>query len=313
MFMSRCYSPLVFVWSVCLTFFVAVATPITASAANYVNYRHPIGLEFKHPQSWSVFESALGLQVNPPDVKSNAQGPTEAHFFTIIGADPRVRSLADPLAANLLHSLVVQYLPYLQPKGSSSPVGNQGGRVFSWSGRSPQGMNVDCDIYGLLCDGYFISLTSLGDAQAVERRRDHLVKVFKTLKLKEPQADPRQASTWYSNSFSSSGSYGTRVNTNTQHTMILLPNGRLSSSAQTSVHGWNNNYRGDSTSVTGVTDASTEEGRWAVSGNSLYLLWKDSGIVKWSVYIQGNPGRREMYLTPAAGGKGVLWTEYPDF
>jgi hypothetical protein len=293
--------------------FVAVATSNAGSTTSYVTYKHPIGLVFKHPQSWSVFESALGLQVNPPDAKSNAQGPLEAHFFSIIGTDTSVRSLADPQAAHLLHNLVVQYLPYLQPKGNSSPVGNQGGRVFSWNGVSPEGTHVDCHIYGILRDGYFISLTSLGDAQAIKGRRDRIVKIFGTLKLMEPQADPRQASTWYSNSFSSSGSSGTRVNTSTQHTMILLPNGRLSSSAQTSVHGWNHNQRGDSTSVTGITDASTEEGRWAVSGNNLYLLWKDIGVVKWSVYIQGNPGRREMYLTPATGGKGVLWTEYPDF
>jgi hypothetical protein len=312
MLMSRCYSSLVFVWTVCLTFFVAVAICSAGSVASYVNYHHPIGLKFKHPQSWSVFESALGLQVNPPDVRSTAQGPVEAHFFSIIGADPSVKSLADPQAAHLLHTVLVQYLPYLQPKGASSPVGNQGGRVFFWNGLSPEGLNVECHIYGILSGGYFVSLTSLGDAQAIKGRRDHIVKIFGTLELTEPQADPRQASTWYSNSFSSTGTYGTRVNSNTQHIMILLPNGRLSSSAQTSVHGWNHDQRGDSASVTGVTDASTEEGRWAVSGNSLYLLWKDSGVVKWTVYIQGNPGRREMYLTPAAGGKGILWTEYPD-
>lgn len=314
MFTRKRYSSLAGLLTLCLPLFMAVATCGSATAGSYVKYRHPIGIEFKHPRSWSVFESALGLQVNPPGVKSNAQGPTEAYFFQIIGADPTVRSLSDPKAARLLHNVVIQYVPYLQPKGAGSPVGKSGGRVFSWNGRSPEGMNVDCNVYGLLRDGYFVSLIAIGDAQAVQRRKAQVIKIYKTLNLGKPKADPRHASTWYSNSFSSSGTYGNRVNTNTQHTMTLLPNGRLSSSAQTSVYGFSHDYRRpDRGSVSGVTDASKEEGRWAVAGNFLYILWKDVGVVKWSVYIQGNPGRREMYLTPAAGGKGVLWTEYPDF
>lgn len=309
-------STLVFVWTFFLALFVAAATGSNATAGNYAKYKHPIGLEFKHPRGWSVFESALGLQVNPPDAKSNMNGPTEAHFFSIIGADPSVRSLADPKAAQLLNSLVTQYFPYLRPKGGSSAVGQNDGRVFTWSGRSPEGLNVECYVYGLLRGGYFIGLNSIGDAQVVNSRKAHVVKMFKTLKLGKPKADPRHASTWYSSSYSSSGNYGDRVNTSTQHTMTLLPNGRLSSSAQTSVHGWSRDHRSggpDSTSVTGLTDASTEEGRWAVSGNYLYLLWKDVGVVKWSVYVQGNPGRREMLLTSMDGGSKVLWTEYPDF
>lgn len=316
MFRQGTNSSFVYLWSLCLALFIAAATGSEATAGNYVQYQHPIGLEFKHPHGWSVFESALGLQVNPPDVKSNMSGPTEAHFFTIIGADPSVRSLADPKAAQLLNNLVTQHFPYLQKKGASSAVGKRGGRVFAWSGRSPEGLSVDCHVYGFLQGGYFIGLNSLGEAQAVSQRKAQVINIFKSLKLNKPQADPRHASTWYSNSFSSSGSYGDRVNTNTQHTMTLLPNGRLSSSAQTSVHGWSRDHSSggpDSTSVTGLTEASTEQGRWAVSGNHLYLLWKDTGVVKWSVYVQGNPGRREMLLTSMDGGSKVLWTEYPDF
>jgi hypothetical protein len=311
---NRCRLAFVFGLTVCLTLFAAAAICSADSTGRYVEYRHPIGVEFKHPQTWSVIESALGLQINPPDAQSNHNGPIEAHFFQIIGADPSVASLADPKAAHLLNNLVTQMLPFLQPKGTGRAVGKEGGRVFTWNGRSPEGLNVQCDVYGILRSGYFISLTSLGDAQLVSRRKAEIVETFKTLQLREPQADPRHASTWYSNSFSSSGSYGNRVSTNTQNTMTLLPNGRLTSTAQTSVHGWTKDHKGtDHASISGLTEGSTEEGRWAVSGSNLYLLWKDVGVVKWSIYIQGNPGRREMLLTPASGGKGVLWTEYPDF
>ena len=309
-------SSLIIVWTFWLALFRTVIADSEDAAGSYVKYRHPIGLEFNHSHGWSVFESALGLQVNPPDVKSNMNGPAEAHFITLIGADPSVRSLADPKAAYLLNNLVTQYFPYLQQKGDSSAVGQNGGRVFTWSGRSPEGLNVDCYVYGFLQGGYFIGLNSLGDVQAVHQRKAQVIDIFKSLRLIEPQADPRHASTWYSNSFSSSGSYGDRVNTNTQHVMTLLPNGRLSSSSKTSVHGWSRDHsKGgpEHTSVTGLTDVSTEEGRWAVSGNFLYLLRKDVGVVKWSVYVQGNPGRREMLLTSMDGGRKVLWTEYPDF
>lgn len=296
----------------CACLALSMSIDCAEAPAGYVDYTHPIGLEFKHPKTWTVFESMLGLQAAPPDAGSNAQGPTELYIFSIVGADPTVASLADPKAAQLLNGLVSQMLPFLRPSGESRAVGD--GRVFSWNGTSPEGLNVDCHVYGLLTDGYFISLTALGEVQTVKRRETEVVNIFKTAKLGEPQADPQHASTWYSSSYSSSGTYGDRVNTSTQHTMTFLPSGRLTSSAQTGVHGWAKGEKGgpDTTSITGVTDASREEGRWALSGSDLYILWKDGGVVKWSVYVQGNPGRREMFLTPAGGGDGVLWTEYPD-
>ncbi|MFH1842727.1 MAG: hypothetical protein ABIF77_05925 [bacterium] len=312
---SRYLSLSVFVLSACLSLWLATASASwPGSSTDYATYSHPLGLQFQHPQSWTVFESALGLQVNPPDAGSSYYGPTEAYFFTIMGADPTVSSLADPQAAQLLNGLVAQILPFLQPKGESRAVG-ESGRVFSYNGTSPEGIEADCHVFGQLTGGYFISLIALGEVQAVSQRETEIVNIFKSLKFGAPEADPQHASTWYSNSYSSSGSYGDRVNTSTQHTMTLLPDGRLSTSAQTSVHGWSQGESGgpDRTSITGLTDASTEEGRWAISGSDLYLLWKDVGVVKWSIYIQGEPGRREMFLTPAAGGEGVLWTEYPDF
>jgi hypothetical protein len=305
------YRPLL-VLSACLA--LSMTTVGAETPEGYTGYTHPIGLEFKHPGNWTVFESMLGLQAAPPDVATGPSGPTELYLFAIVGADPNVSSLADPRAAQLLNGLVTQLLPFLRSSGESRAVGGNG-RVFSWNGTSPEGINVDCRVYGLLSDGYFISLTALGEVQAVKKRETEVVNIFRTIKLGDPQANPQHASTWYSSSYSSSGTYGDRINTSTQHTMTLLPNGRLTSSAQTGVHGWSKGESGgmDRPSISGVTDASSEEGRWAISGSDLYILWKDGGVVKWSIYVQGSTGRREMLLTPAGGGEKVLWTEYPDF
>jgi len=247
----------------------------------------------------------------PPDAGSNAHGPTEAYIFTLLGS-AGIPSLEDPRAAQHLHALVAEMMPFLQTSGDSRAAGKDG-RVFTWKGRSPQGLDVECRVYGKLSKGYFLGLTAIGDVQAVNRRQADVEKVFETLRLGEPKANTQLAGIWYTSSYSSAGMVSNRTNVATHESMTLLPNGRVQSSAQTTYSGrTGQGSQSQSHAIfDGITDGSSEEGRWAVSGTDIYLLWKSGGVAKYSYYIQGAPGRREMLLTPPGQGNKVLWTEYP--
>lgn len=281
------------------------------SIPGFVNYSHPTGVEFKHPKTWRTWESPQGLQVVPPDAGSNAYGPTEAYIFTILGA-AGISSLDDPRAAQHLQNMVAQLMPFLRPSGESRAI-EKSGRVFTWKGRSPQGLDVECRVYGKITKGYFLGLIAIGDVQAVNRRQAEVLKIFETLRLGEPKANTQLAGTWYTSSYSSAGTVSNRTNVATHESMTLLPNGRVQSSAQTAYHGrtGSGGQNQPGAIFDGLTDATGEEGRWGVSGTDLYLLWKSGGVAKYSYYVQGVPGRREMLLTPAGQGEKVLWTEYP--
>ena len=78
------------------------------------------------------------------------------------------------------------------------------------------------------------------------------------------------AGTWYSQAFSSAGRIGDRINTSTTTGVTLLPNGIVSSSSQPAVSGSTGDRgRRPGGSVTGLTDASLEAGRWARKGDPL--------------------------------------------
>ena len=314
MFLKRLHLIVVVALSVCLSISAGAATvgaEPAGSIAGFVGYSHPLGVEFKHPKTWRIWESPQGLQVVPPDAGSNAYGPTEAYIFAILGASG-ISSLDDPRAAQHLQSMVAEMMPFLRPSGDNRAIGNAG-RVFTWKGISPQGLDVECRVYGKLTQGYFLGLIAIGDVQAVNRRQAEVVKIFETLRLGEPKANTQLAGTWYTSSYSSAGTVNNRTNVATHESMTLLPNGRVQSSAQTAYSGRTGQGSQNQSGAIfdGLTDASREEGRWAVSGTDLYMLWKSGGVSKDSYYIQGAQGRREMLLTPPGQGEKVLWTEYP--
>lgn len=278
----------------------------------YREFSHPLGLAFHHPKAWRVDESPLGLQLSPPGVTQNAYGPSELYLVNMIGADPSVRGIDDPRAPQMLEQLFMQTLPFLRSQGTAQRFSERSaGRRFDFAGTNPLGQQVECRVYGVLVDGYFVALTGIGERGKVSARDAELKRVAESLALGAAQGNRQLAGTWYSESSASAGSIASdRVHVNTTNTVTLLVDGRISSSAQSSVSGTVGGHDGPGASVTGVTDPSLEAGRWAVEGKTLYILWKSGGAAKFDVYVQGSPGRREILLTPAGGGKKVLWTEY---
>lgn len=274
-------------------------------------YTHPLGVQFYSPSGWRVEETALGLQVTPPQPGRGAFGPTEFYAVTVLGSDPTITGIDDPKALRQLTLLMQQSLPFLRSTGPGRPLAAQSeGRRFEFAGTSPTGQAVECHVSGFLIGGYFLSLTALGEPAALKRREATLGTVARSLKLGAPSADPELAGTWFDQNYSSAGTTSSdRINVSTQSQIRMLSNGTIASSTQSAVSGATGGSGRPGGNIAGLTDPSLEAGRWARSGQSLYVLWKSGGVAKYTVYVQGPRGRREMLLTAPNGNK-ILWTEY---
>jgi len=287
--------------------------PAAKEEEHEYDFRHPLGIRLDHAEGWRVQETALGLQLTPPDPVVNATGPAELHLVAMIGADPEVRSLDDPLAFQKLALLMQSQLPFLAPRGKAQPVaGRPDARRYDFQGRSPYGPELECRVYGMVFEGWFVSVTTLAEPALVARREAALLEVVKSLVLAEPEADPVLAGTWHSQSFSRAGDVREYVNTSSTTSVTMTANGRLRSSTSTAVFGQTGRDDGAGGTINGQTGALLEDGRWARKGDALWVVWRAGGASRFELFVQGQPGRREMLLTPAGGGQKVLWTEYVD-
>ncbi|MEM7201691.1 MAG: hypothetical protein AAF628_15590 [Planctomycetota bacterium] len=277
--------------------------------AGVADYTHPIGVRFQHPDRWRVSETGLGLEVTPPDRGHGAFGPTEIHVVTIVGAND-VTSLEAPAAVQFVDARVRELFPFLRREQDIKPL-DGGGRRFTWTGRHPAGLDAECHVYSKLIGGYVLSISTAGERSLVRRRRPSIETMFATLTLGEPQIDPRLASTWYAKNYRTVGDVQDRINFANTQTVTLVADGSLSSSSQTAISGQTgrNNPQRPGTSISGMTEAAREAGRWAMQGEYVYMLWKTGGVTKCKVYVQGAPGRRELLVTQLNGSKS-LWTEY---
>ena len=284
-------------------------TPATAAVApGFKQFTHALGVSFELPKSWRVRETAYGLQLTPPDAASGPTGPTEVHTVAIAGANG-VRSLDDRRAIGAADQQVRRLFPFFRSKPTSQQL-QRGARRLTWTGRAPTGP-AECTVSCQLVDGYVLSVWSVGDPDTVAKRREQLTKVFSSLRLGASKTNQRLPGTWYSQNYRSVGDVRERINFANNQAVTMLPNGSLSSRSQTAISGQtgrDNPYR-PGTSVSGLTQSAREQGRWAVDGDQVYLLWKDAGVSRAKYYIQGQPGRREMLITWPNGNK-VLWTEY---
>ncbi|MBK8975525.1 MAG: hypothetical protein IPM29_06335 [Planctomycetes bacterium] len=285
--------------------------PGDAAEPRPLDYQHPLGVGFDVPTGWQVAETAMGLQLTPPDASRSAYGPTEFYVVAMIGAEPSVQSLDDPRAGALLLQLAQSSLPFLQATGGAERVsGHDDLRAFTFCGRSPIGMDVQCRVTGKLVNGWFIALSAIAEPARLQQRAAACTEITARLSLHPAQGDPNLAGTWYAQSYSSTGPVSDRINVSTTTAITMTADGRLLSSTSSVVTGATGRHGGPGTSIAGQTAALQEDGRWARVGDDLWVVWKTGGANRYRLHVQGPPGRREMLLMPASGGDRTLWTEY---
>ncbi len=144
------------------------------------------------------------------------------------------------------------------------------------------------------------------------QRAGVMEKVFSTCEVTAPDIDPRMVGVWYHYVYNSSGPPAGTLHASTTITNVLLPTGTLCSGSQTAIHGiWRRPDGIDYEGLHGIGESLPERGRWAGKNDKIYILWPDGGASAFSLYIQGEIGRREAMLTDPWGDK-QLWTEYVD-
>jgi hypothetical protein len=261
-------------------------------------YTHPIGFTFWYPEQWQAQETEAGIQLAPPDVSANAQGPTEVYLVTGESAEG-VERPDDPRFVQYLDSQLRTLLPFMQRTGEvealQTPSGP--GALITWEGKNPTGMLVRARVFAVILKGYGVALVALGDKERINSREPALREVFLTFGLGEAKRDPRFIGVWRSESYYSSGDFSSA----SVRYMTFQPDGTFSSGGRLMF---------SSDAGTGDTgDSDGERGRWAAANDKVYLMWDNGSYAEYGYYIQGQPGSQEMLFKPTNGGKNELWTQ----
>ena len=283
-----------------------------ASAARPI--RHPLGIGFDLPRGWRSTETGFGLALAPPDLARDADGPRELAVVQLVPVPAALPSLDDPRAAAALTALLQRSLPDLRPEGGPTPVaGSASARRWAWSGTGPKGARIGAIVLGRAQDGWLLAVAAIAEEDTLARREAALDAVFRSLTLDAPQVHPRLAGTWIVETHRSASGIPSipsdTIHFSHRQRFVLRPDGSVVSSSQMGVGGRTGGHDRPGTDVSGLVEGDAGLGRWASRGTDLYIAWRDGGVAKWQVYVQGERGRREMLLTPAGGGAKVLWTE----
>jgi hypothetical protein len=286
------------------SFKVADTSPIGKKGKTY---RHPIGFTFWYPENWKVQETDAGLQLVPPDVKSNQYGPTEAYL--IIGESAGdISRPDDPRIVQYLEGQLMTILPFVKRTGEVESVraSSGPGALITWEGQNPMGMQIRARVFVVLLKGYGVAFAGLGEKDRIEARESTLRAIFSTFGFGEGEKDLTLVGTWRYESHFFSGTFSST----TLRYMVLRPDGTLSSGGRLLASMEHKDQYGD---PTGSTTADTgedsgERGRWGAGNGKLYLIWDDGSYAEYGYYVEGAPGSRKMLLKPS-DGKNELWEE----
>ncbi|MCP3917692.1 MAG: hypothetical protein GY711_19280 [bacterium] len=287
-------------------------------------HRHAIGFSLQVPETWKVSEAQGGLVLTPPDVKQEAWGPAE--MFVVSGAPAEgVQEPHDPQVRQYLEGVIGQTLgTQLRRVGDVDKIqaGPRPGAIMTWKGTYPGGQGrFRARAYVVMMNGYGVTLSCVGPTLQLKRRDAVLRKILATFGADTPDAaasttdappgkvDQRLVGRWYRSVYRRSALPG-GINTAFHQTMLLAPDGKLSWVDQTVLSGQQRAGQASSGwTFSGIPESQVHRGTWSATGNTVHMTWQ-GGAAVYSLHVQGASGRREMLLTPQAGGDKELWTEY---
>jgi hypothetical protein len=266
-------------------------------------WSHPLGYRFRYPDGWRLQE--LGddmLALVPPDLRRNAQGPTEA--FIALGAPAEgVTDPGSPSIASQADLLVRSTFPFLSREGEVEK-GRHGGRpsaAITWAGKGPNGDEIRATMWVTVLRDAVLGLAAICPATAFESRRPVIEAVFSTFHWEEPPRDRAMVGLWRHESTYMSGGFSAV----TVRHLGLAADGRatwggkaMAGMSHTDSAG---NFTGSSSAESG--DGATSQGRWTGANRKLYIVWDSGTEEEYEVYLEGN----SMMLTPTGGGKRKVW------
>jgi len=285
---------------------VAAPAPTAAGrvAVSGPFYKHPLGFRFRYPEGWTF--QPLGedmLALAPPDLRKNAQGPTEAFLMVGVPAEgatePGHRDVV-----NVADDFIRGLFPFLKRDGEVVHA-RHGGRpsaAITWKGKGPTGDAYTATMWITILEEAALAMTVVCPDDSFAERRPFGEAIFSTIHFEAPPRDEALVGLWRYEKTYMSGSFSAV----TVRRMALRADGvALWGNGSTSFGMEHSDSEGGfAGSSTGSTTSDSElAGRWNSKDKRLYIVW-ESGLEEEFVYILDSTS---MLLKPVGGGDNELW------
>lgn len=173
-------------------FLVAMVAEHGGAIAQAKEYRHPGGLGFTYPSSWTAAEQGGVLVLTPPRVAKNAQGQAVEAYLVGMQPAPGMASPTDPQVIAYLDQTARSMSAYLVRQGGPTLVGMPKGRGFAtdqairldYEARGADGQIVRARIYACLIAGQGIAIIGFGLGKHVLGRDRQMLAMLKSINVK---------------------------------------------------------------------------------------------------------------------------------
>lgn len=271
-------------------------------------YQHPTGAELTLPAGWQVTESPqIGVQLIPPELAYNAQGPAELYLVSAQPA-PNLARVDDPAVVAYVDQSLRQLIPMLSPPSAPAPCGP--GIALRWTAHNPQtGAAILAVAMLQLAHGAVAGIIALGEAPRVTGRLPALEDIFASFRKGEGRRDPALVGVWHYWSFKATGN----VSSETRKTMQLAADGTV---VERSGHEGLGSFTGKdglgNTAWTAGYGAQSSDGRtgtWTAGDGMIWIQWQDGSGLRWQYQVGGPPGGRRLMVQAPGAREPMEWNE----
>ncbi|NQT50588.1 hypothetical protein HQ576_00975 [bacterium] len=260
--------------------------------ANAKTFRHPTGFTFDYPATWKVTDTGEGIQLEPDDVATGPDGPTE-RYLIVTQTVPDTSRVDDPWLVRFYENQIRQVAPFLRGEPETQPALTRKGRgvVAIWHGRAPTRRLYQARAYITVLEGFGLVLAGLGEKPQVLSRELVLRQIFASFAIGKAERDPKLVTTWRTQLFALGSLTGVT------RTLLLRANGTCFIA----------DARGGKPAALPATQG-VRPGRWGSAGDQLHIAWPSGLNLSYTYTLKEVDGRRSLWLE-GADGKKAVWRE----
>jgi hypothetical protein len=260
--------------------------PSTRVPNDWVTYRHPLGVTFRHPPSWRIDASPDGLVLVPPDLRADREWIVATGEEAGGVTDPR-----DPRVARVLDAVIRHQMPGLR-RGEAPALDGRVAR-YDYAGIAPDGRRARCRILASVVGRYVVGFTLIADEERFALRADALAQIAQTTEAGSATGgsgearpasaladrarvtdDARLIGVFGGDAYAGGADMGVHINTrlvwalNADGTFVYGAQSAMSASARDAA----GNLRW---TATGGTGGSVRSGRWQARSGIVAFTWSD--------------------------------------
>jgi len=285
----------------------------TRSAPKTKAFRHPLGFEFQHPETWQVQSNNEGIVVIPAGVERDAGGQPMELFLISAESAEEVERPDQPEVLAFFDQSLAQMFPKMKrtakPNALACLLGP--GAVLRYTGKTPANIEGHADIYVTLHKGMGVYMLHLGRTEQVERHNADARHMFSTFGWQKGQSDPNLTALWHRNEFSNSSSLGVGGSTDSLSSSTNIywqfsADGTVTYTSGSRVFG---DVGGAVSIDSGADPGNTWRGTWSVTGEKqLAIVWNGGGAESYQyVVFDHTEGQVALKLTAPGEEKGTFY------